>query len=106
MSQGADGPKVDNGTPISREDWNSYCLMRHLCHWSCFTEGVITSSSGQPKRMHDHRAHTISANATLEPVTTERLGSGGGSKAYSASELLKVAVSGSCPFGWVSQASE
>lgn len=38
----------------------------------------------------------ISANATLQPVTAERLGEWGGGKAYSASELLKVAVSASC----------
>lgn len=105
MSQGAEGRKEEDGTPIGREDWESIAG-EHLCHLSCFTEGVISSSSAQPKRIHRRRVHMISANATLEPVTTERLGSGGGSKAYSASELLKVAVSGSCPFGWVSQASE
>jgi hypothetical protein len=81
-------------------------LVRHLCHWPCFTEGVISSSSGHPKRIQGHRVHMISANATLEPVTTERLESGGGGKANSASELLKVAVSAPCSFEWVSQASE
>jgi hypothetical protein len=37
----------------------------------------------------------IRANATLEPVTAESLGEWGGGKAYSASELLKVAASAS-----------
>lgn len=48
--------------------------------------------------MHGYYAHMISANATLELVTMERLGSGGSSKVYLALELLKVTVSGSCLF--------
>ncbi|KAB8079451.1 hypothetical protein BDV29DRAFT_54060 [Aspergillus leporis] len=70
-------------------------LVRYLRHWICFTEGVISSSSWQLERIRGG-VHMISANATLQPVTAERLGEWGGGKAYSASELLKVAVSASC----------
>jgi hypothetical protein len=76
VSQGAEGRKVRERNAEQSRKIASNLLVRHLFHWICFTEDVISSSSGQLQRIRGS-VQMISANATLEPATAERLGEWG-----------------------------